>query len=95
MENRVGGKVREIQWDPSGHRVAILFDDSEMIAVFRVLIKSRGDLLAPLGFIRGHPDENPLSIAFQKDFCEGALLTIVSTLAKELYIQNFLSLSIK
>lgn len=85
-KKRVGGKVREIQWDPSGHRVAILFDDSQMIAVFRVLIKSRGDLLAPLAFIRGHPDENPLSIAFQKDFGEGALLTIVQYLFFKYFI---------
>lgn len=73
----MGGKVRQILCDPSGHRVAIMFDDSEMIALFRVLNKSRTDLLAPLGFLRGHIDESPMAIAFQQDFTDGALLTIV------------------
>lgn len=64
--------------DPSGNRLAICFDDSECIAVFRVQPKSLY-YLAPCGFIRGFPDEYPLTLTFQKDFKDGALLTIVST----------------
>lgn len=75
---RVGGKVRQMEWDSSGHRVAVMFDDSDLIALFRVLPKSHVELLTPLGFVRGHQDESPSAIAFQKDFTEGALLTIVS-----------------
>ncbi|CAL8131694.1 unnamed protein product [Orchesella dallaii] len=76
LSYKVGGKVRQMDWDKSGHRLAIMFDDSEMVAVFRVHHQSRGEFLAPLGFIKGHSDEYPLTIAFQKEFSEGANLTI-------------------
>ncbi len=77
MQYRVGGKVIKLEWDPTGRRMAVLFDDSELVALFR-LIPSSITTLAPFGFIRGHDGELPVAIAFQKGFSGGALLSIVS-----------------
>lgn len=65
-----------MEWDITGNRLAILFSDSELVPVFRVERKAN-TVLAPVGFIRGHTGEVPVGIAFQKNFKEGALLTIV------------------
>jgi len=78
-----------MDWDPSGSRLALCFDDSELVAVFRVQRKST-NYLAPVGFIRGFPDEYPVTIAFQKDFRDGALLTVV-----RIFIIPMLSLSLR
>ena len=74
---RVGGKVVQMEWDPTGKRLAVMFADSEVLALFRI-IPSSTTMLAPFGFIRGHKGEFPVAIAFQKDFEAGALLSIVS-----------------
>lgn len=63
--------------DPTGQRLAVAFDDSELITVFTIQPKSLY-YLRPVGFIRGFPDEYPLTIAFQQKFTDGALLMIVS-----------------
>jgi hypothetical protein len=67
--------------DPSGNRLAICFEDSELIAVFRLQPRSPY-YLAPCGFIRGVENDFPLTLTFQKDFTDGALLTIVSLIFK-------------
>jgi len=64
--------------DPTGSRLAVLFEDSGLVAVFRVQPRTSG-FLAPCGFIRGFSDEYPSALEFQKDFKDGALLTIVSS----------------
>jgi len=78
MNFRVGGKVVQMEWDPTGRCLAIIFDDSEVLALFHV-IPSADIILAPFGLIKGHLGEYPVTMAFQKDFSSGALLSIVST----------------
>jgi hypothetical protein len=67
--------VRGMDLDPTCNRLAVFFEDSELVPVFRVQPKS-ANYLAPCGFIRGFPDEYPVALEFQKDFTDGALLTI-------------------
>jgi len=75
LEYKVGGRVRKMDMDPTCSRLVVCFDDSELIAVFRIQPKSLL-YLSPCGFIRGFPDEYPLTVAFQPKFSDGALLTI-------------------
>ena len=67
----------QFDWDPTGTRLAVLFSDSELVAVFRVQRKPTITLIA-CGFVRGQDGELPVAIAFQKNFNQGALLAIVS-----------------
>jgi hypothetical protein len=78
---RVGGKVLQIEWDPTGERLAVLFAASNYIPILG-LLPGRDTSLLPLGFICGREGEHPVAIAFQKNFQHGALLTIVRFIIK-------------
>ena len=88
-----GGLVQAMKWDPTGERVVVSFksqkteptieedisyEDSGLLCVFSSKITSSNIVLAPLGFIRGDPNETPITFEFAKHFKLGALLTIVS-----------------
>ena len=71
-----GGLVQDIQWDPSGHRVAIIFRDSDLVALLRS--KPGTARFSPIGWIRGEAGETPVCCQFQQDSPQyGALLTLV------------------
>ncbi|CEG47153.1 WD40 repeat protein [Plasmopara halstedii] len=82
----VGGKIKDIVWDPSGSRVAVTYrtsgqglcqpGTSKLVAVFSVswqpfLIFTRS------GLLRGPPNAGvPLRLAFASTFKHGALLSV-------------------
>ncbi|CAG7836283.1 unnamed protein product [Allacma fusca] len=73
---KVGGKVQQLCISSCGTRLAILFQSSDVVALFRVQKRSP-DYLYPLGFVRGFSQEFPVAIEFQKNLDSGsALLTI-------------------
>ena len=82
-----------MKWDPTGERVVVSFrsltiqtgpeedityEDTGLLCVFSSKITSSNIVLAPLGFIRGDPEEMPITFEFAYHFKLGALLTIVS-----------------
>jgi len=85
LAHKVGGRVRQMDMDPTGNRLAVFFDDSELVAVFRVQSRSMY-YLAPCGFIRGSPNEFPLAMEFQKNFKDGSLLTIAWSSGRLQYV---------
>ena len=73
----VGGLVQDIQFDPSGHRVAVTFTNTKSVC----LLRSRPGQarLSNVGWIKSSdPQEFPICVQFQKDKVEyGAVLTVV------------------
>ena len=70
-----GGQVQDIQWDPSGHRLALIFRDSPLLALLRT--KPGQARLGPIGWVRGQAGETPVCCQFQQDSPDyGALLTV-------------------
>ena len=70
-----GGLVQDIQWDPSGHRVALIFRETAMVALLRS--KPGQARLSPLGWLRGESGETPVCCQFQQDSPDyGALLSV-------------------
>ena len=93
-----------MKWDPTGERVVVSFksqktvptqeedityEDSGLLCVFSSKITSSNIVLAPIGFIRGDPEESPITFEFAKHFKLGALLTIVSIIIIELLSYDF------
>nr|CAD7399334.1 unnamed protein product [Timema poppensis] len=72
----VGGLVVSMAWDNKGCRLAVLFRDSPLVAVFRSSVTPTGAHLAPCCFINGSSGEIPNVISFQQNFEEGSMLTI-------------------
>lgn len=67
-----------MRWDPTGHRLVVSFEDSNLLAVFQTQVSPANISLLPLGFINSEgDDEFPSCFEFAPDFNEGALLTIV------------------
>ncbi|KAK6629857.1 hypothetical protein RUM43_003678 [Polyplax serrata] len=74
-EGRIGGLVTSMCWDNTGHHLAVMFKESSVIAVFKTEIKTIFKI-SPCCFINGLAGEVPSAINFQKNFQEGAVLTI-------------------
>ncbi|XP_072847192.2 aladin isoform X2 [Pogona vitticeps] len=81
-EERIGGEVHSMVWDPSGERLAVIIrgnrDDPgsrTIIAVFRTRNSPVFELL-PCGFLQGEDDAEPQLVAFHSCFQKGALLTV-------------------
>nr|CAD7572674.1 unnamed protein product [Timema californicum] len=72
----VGGLVVSMAWDNKGGRLAVLFRDSPLVAVFRSSVTPTGAHLTPCCFINGSSGEIPNVISFQRNFEEGSMLTI-------------------
>jgi len=72
-----GGLVQNIQWDPSGHRVAVSFKNTNSICLLRS--KPKQSRLSPVGWVTGSiSGEFPVCMQFQQSPSEfGAVLTIV------------------
>jgi len=70
-----GGLVQDIQWDPSGHRVAIVFRETSLVALLRS--KPGQARLSPIGWVKGQSGEAPVCCHFQQDAPHyGALLSV-------------------
>ncbi|XP_062485133.1 aladin isoform X1 [Pezoporus occidentalis] len=81
-EERVGGEVHSMVWDPTGERLAAIIRGSPdapgthtVVALFRTRNSPVFELL-PCGFLRGERDAQPQLIAFHPCFDQGALLTV-------------------
>ncbi|XP_065515823.1 aladin isoform X1 [Lathamus discolor] len=81
-EERVGGEVHSMVWDPTGERLAAIIRGSPeapgsqtLIALFRTRNSPVFELL-PCGFLRGERGAQPQLIAFHPCFQQGALLTV-------------------
>ncbi|XP_042878898.1 aladin-like [Penaeus japonicus] len=72
----VGGPVKQLAWDPRSERLAVVFRDTECVALFHT--HTHPSLhLAPGGFIRGEPGHIPVSVSFQHNLNTGAVLSVV------------------
>ncbi|CAK1550395.1 unnamed protein product [Leptosia nina] len=71
----VGGPILDMCWDPSGRYLAMLFEESHLIAVFCTTQMLMQLTVTPCCFISGVDSEVPSTIAFQRNFTEGACLT--------------------
>jgi len=79
----VGGVINQIEWDPTGERLAVTFlgneENEDLIAVFAPLISPAIFELNPRGFIRGPTNGGKAHImSFRPQFPRGALLANVS-----------------
>ncbi|XP_075757719.1 aladin isoform X5 [Pelodiscus sinensis] len=81
-EERIGGEVHSMAWDPSGERLAAVIRGSPeaaesrtIVAVFRTRNSPVFELL-PCGFLQGEPGAQPQLLAFHPCFKKGALLTV-------------------
>ncbi|XP_034268073.1 aladin isoform X2 [Pantherophis guttatus] len=79
-EERIGGEVQSMVWDPSGERLAVVIqgnlDTSKtIIAVFRTRNSPVFELL-PCGFVQGEDGVQPQLVTFHPCFKKGALLTV-------------------
>ncbi|KAL0821506.1 hypothetical protein ABMA28_004970 [Loxostege sticticalis] len=72
----VGGPVLDMCWDPTGRYLALLFEESPLIAVFCTTHLMMQLKITPCCFINGVDNELPLTMAFQQNFTDGACLTI-------------------
>jgi len=73
-----GGLVQDIQWDPTGHRLAITFKETSAVCLMRS--RPGQARLTPIGWVSGSAEEAefPVTTQFQRKAPEyGALLTLV------------------
>ncbi|KAM6307956.1 LOW QUALITY PROTEIN: aladin [Podargus strigoides] len=94
-EERIGGEVHSMAWDPTGERLAVIIRGHQeapgsqtVIAVFRTRNSPVFELL-PCGFLRGEHDAQPQLIAFHPCFTKGALLTVCWSTGKISHIPFF------
>lgn len=71
----VGGLVQDMIWEPKGRTVAVLFQDTNCICLFTAVTAPNMQLV-PSSIVVGLPEEIPTAIAFQKNFENGACLSI-------------------
>ncbi|KAK9407316.1 aladin [Crotalus adamanteus] len=79
-EERIGGEVQSMVWDPSGERLAVVIQGNldaskTIIAVFRTRNNPVFELL-PCGFLQGEDGVQPQLVTFHPCFKKGALLTV-------------------
>ncbi|XP_050692794.1 aladin-like [Eriocheir sinensis] len=77
-EMSVGGAVRQLAWDPRSERLAVVFRDTECVALLHTHPYPSLHL-APGGFIRGEAFQVPVSVNFQQNLSTGAVLSVVWT----------------
>nr|XP_047911966.1 aladin isoform X1 [Anser cygnoides] len=94
-EERIGGEVHSMVWDPTGERLAAIIrgnpdspGSQTVVAVFRTRNSPVFELL-PCGFLRGEQDAQPQLIAFHPCFQKGALLTVCWSTGKISHVPFF------
>ncbi|XP_071588930.1 aladin isoform X3 [Heliangelus exortis] len=94
-EERIGGEVHSMVWDPTGERLAVIIRgppntprSQVVVAVFRTRNSPIFELL-PCGFLRGEEGAQPQLIAFHPSFKKGALLTVCWSTGKITHIPFF------
>ncbi|XP_058717174.1 aladin [Poecile atricapillus] len=94
-EERIGGEVHSMVWDPTGERLAVIIrghpespSSQPAVAVFRTRNSPVFELL-PCGFVRGERGARPQLISFHPCFPQGALLTVCWSSGKISHIPFF------
>ncbi|XP_041982031.1 aladin-like [Aricia agestis] len=72
----VGGPILDMCWDPTGRYLAILFEESAVVAVFCTTMMMMQLSVTPCCFVNGMANELPITMAFQQNFMDGACLTV-------------------
>ncbi|XP_066951219.1 aladin-like [Macrobrachium rosenbergii] len=72
----VGGAVRQLAWDPRSERLAVIFRQTEFIALFHTSFQPSLHL-APGGFVRGEMGQVPVTASFRQNLSSGAVLSVV------------------
>lgn len=72
----VGGPILDMCWDPTGRYLAIIFEESNLVAIFCTTHLMMQLKITPCCFVCGIDTEVPSTMAFQNNFSEGACLTI-------------------
>lgn len=72
---RLGGTVASMVWDKLGRHLALTFENSPLVAVYRTDLTPHL-LVTPSCLVKGVSGEQPTAIAFQSNFDSGACLTI-------------------
>ncbi|KAG6458233.1 aladin [Manduca sexta] len=72
----VGGPILDMCWDPTGKYLALLFEESRLIAVFCTTHIMMQLKITPCCFVTGIEEELPTTMTFQQNFTEGACLTV-------------------
>lgn len=66
-EITVGGRVLSMDWDPSGSYLAILFQESPLVAIFKTVITDSSlTELIPGCLVKGFPNETPSCLQFHQ-----------------------------
>lgn len=72
-----GGLVNDMQWEPTGQRLAVSFKDTDYILILRSRPGSLPGRLSPVGWVKGRSGEHPSSFQFQASpVSVGAILTV-------------------
>lgn len=71
----IGGLVQAMKWDPKGRYLALIFRDTDAVALFTVQCKPQL-LIVPSSLVTGLSGEVPSTISFQKNFLDGSCLSI-------------------
>ncbi|KAI8439177.1 hypothetical protein MSG28_013024 [Choristoneura fumiferana] len=72
----VGGPILDMCWDPTGRYLALLFEESALVAVFCTTSLLMQLKITPCCFVSGLEMEVPSTMAFQQNFADGACLTV-------------------
>jgi len=76
-EEALGGLVQDIQWEPTGARLAVTFRDTPRLLLLRARPGALPGRLAPVGWVTGRRGERPAIAQFQRaPSALGALLTV-------------------
>ncbi|KPJ12879.1 Aladin [Papilio machaon] len=71
-----GGPVLDMCWCPRGRYLALTFEETHLVAVFATTQLHTQLKITPCCLVRGVGEETPTTLAFQRDFAEGACLTV-------------------
>ncbi|XP_014235763.1 aladin [Trichogramma pretiosum] len=90
-EISVGGRVVAMDWDPKGKYLAIMFQNSPMIAIFKTKIGSvsRITSVSPLCLVKGFLGEVPNCIEFYHDYQQKSNYTVLTIAWSSGFIQHF------
>ncbi|VVD02047.1 aladin-like [Leptidea sinapis] len=76
-EQCIGGPILDMCWDPTGKYLALMFEESYIIAVFCTTYMMMQLNVFPCCLVQPQDDcEMPSTMAFQQNFTDGACLTI-------------------
>ncbi|KAJ8686499.1 hypothetical protein QAD02_022293 [Eretmocerus hayati] len=87
----VGGRVVSMDWDSTGRYLAIIFQDSPFVALFKTKIGSISRIteVKPLCFVKGFPGEVPSCIQFYQNYQKKLDFAVLTIAWSSGFIQNF------